>query len=53
MIPFSHILSEATGVVDLMGEVGVVVFLSGGWTLPKKKFEKKGLQIPHLFLRIP
>ena len=39
MTPFLHILSEATRVVDLMGEVGVV-FLLGGWTLaPRRKFE--------------
>ena len=40
MTPFSHILSEATRQEDLMGEVGVVVFLLGGWTLaPRRKIE--------------
>jgi len=33
MTLFSLILCEATRVVDLMGEVGVLVFLLGGWTL--------------------
>ena len=42
MTPFSNILSVATRVVNLVGEVGVVVFLLGGWTLaPRRKFEKK------------
>jgi len=32
----------ATGEVDLMGEVGVVVFLSGGWTLAPRRNWKNG-----------
>ena len=27
--------------VDLMGEVGVVVFLLGGWTLAPEEIEKR------------
>jgi len=40
MTPFLHILSEATREMNLMGEVGVAIFLLGGWTLaPRRKFE--------------
>ena len=50
MTPFSHMLRKATREVDLMREVGVVVFLSGGWTLaPRRKLEVqwefKGLKL--------
>ena len=39
--PFSHILSEATRVVGLMGEVAAVVFLFGWMDIgAKKKFER-------------
>ena len=35
--PFQHILCVATSEVDLMGEVGVVVFLSGWVDVGAKK----------------
>ena len=35
--PFSHILSEATRVVGLMGEVAAVVFLFGWMDIGAKK----------------
>ena len=34
----------ATGEVDLMGEVGVVVFLLGGWTLAPRRNLKIGIE---------
>ena len=51
MTLFSLILCEATRVVDLMGEVGVVVFLLGGWTLaPRRKFENFDLKFKFFIL---
>jgi len=52
MTPFQHFLYGAPRVVDLMGEVGVVVFLLGGWTLAPRRnwefdleIERKGIMI--------
>jgi len=37
MTPFLHILSEATRQVNLMGEVGVVIFSFGWMDIGAKK----------------
>ena len=42
MTPFSHILSEATRQEDLVGKVGEVVFLLGGWTLAEENWKFNG-----------